>query len=339
MNPFTERGRIVDPARFTGRWREVGMVFDGLERRRPVLLSGAPGAGKSSLLTHVAQSAGAVLELPDLDAMFLDLAVLPDAETAYGLVGRELRGRTTTSLELEELLVRFGHPVLICLDGADAALAAGWGEGLLERLARIARRSTPALEEGERLLPGTHDLMLVTAAGGAPPALGEPFVGVRLGALPPTEVRLLAEAYLDEGEVAFSGDELRALGELSAGHPAYLQRAAFHLYEAHTRPGYNWRSAYLAEARERPIIGAPLPAEVFRREEGGEESEGRDGATAAGEAGPRAGQELGFELRSFFEAIVPVVVGLVAWQLSGSWLAGLALIALGYLIVALARRA
>jgi hypothetical protein len=131
MNPFTERGRITNPARFTGRWREVGMVFEGLERRRPVMLAGAPGAGKSSLLTHVAQSAGAVLEIPDLDALYLDLALLPDAGAVYGLVARELRGRAAGAAELEGLLARFGHPVLLCLDGAEAAIAAGWGEDLL----------------------------------------------------------------------------------------------------------------------------------------------------------------------------------------------------------------
>ncbi|MGB9633664.1 MAG: AAA family ATPase, partial [Chloroflexaceae bacterium] len=61
MNPFTQRERITDPERFAGRWREVGMVFERIEARRPVLLTGARGTGKSSLLTHVGQSAGAVL--------------------------------------------------------------------------------------------------------------------------------------------------------------------------------------------------------------------------------------------------------------------------------------
>lgn len=334
MNPFTERGRIKDPARFTGRWREVGMVFEGLERRRPVMIAGAPGAGKSSLLTHVAQSAGAVLELPDLDALYLDLAVLPDAETVYALVGRELRGRAATAGELEAALVRFGRPVLLCLDGADAAMAAGWGADLLERLARIARRSTPALDEGERLLPDTHDLMLVAAVGAEAPALSEPFREVRMGALPAAEVRLLTEAYLGEGEDGFSGEELRALAELSAGHPAYLQRAAYHLYEARTRPGYDWRAAYLAEVRERPVIGAPLPPELFRGEGAGEDEAALhpEGAADAARARPPAAR-LELSIRPFLEAALPLLVALLAWRLSGSWPVALALLAAGYLLV------
>lgn len=337
MNPFTERSRIVDPARFAGRWREVGMAFDGIERRRPVMLAGAAGAGKSSLLTHLAQSAGAVLELPDLDALFLDLAVLPDAETVYSLVARELRSRAASAVELEEALVRFGRPVLLCLDGADAAIAAGWGADLLERLVRIARRSTPAPED-ERLLSGAHDLMLVAAAGASAPALGEPFVGVILGALPAAEVRLLTEAYLGEDERGFSGAELRALGELSNGHPAYLQRAAYHLYEARARPGYDWRGAYLAEARERPIIGTPLPDELFRGEAADQQDESRFGELL--EEGRRPAREAApaFELRSFAEATVPLVVALLALALGGSWPVALLTLALGYGLVVLLRR-
>lgn len=339
MNPFTERGRITDPSRFTGRWREVGMVFERLERRQPVMLSGAPGTGKSSLLTHVAQSAGAVLEIPDLDALFLDLAVLPDAATVYRLVSRELRGRGETAAELEEALVRFGHPVLICLDGAERAIAAGWGEGLLERLARIARRSIPILEDADGLPAGTHDLMLVAAAGDQAPALSEPFAQVRLGALAPSEVRLLAEAYLEEGEAPFSPEELLALGELSVGHPAYLQRAAYHLYEARSRPGYDWRAAYLDEARERPIPGAPLPPEVFRAGEAATRDETQLGELAPGDRGPASPQApTPIEIRPFIEAMLPVLAALLATQLSGSWLVALIVLAAGYGLVALLRR-
>ncbi|NTU84438.1 MAG: ATP-binding protein [Chloroflexales bacterium] len=339
MNPFTERSRITDPSRFTGRWREVGMVFERLERRQPVILAGAAGAGKSSLLTHVAQAAGAVLEIPDLDALFLDLAVLPAAATAYRLAANALRGSGETAADLEAALVRFGHPVLLCLDGADRAIAAGWGEDLLERLARIARRSVPSRDDEQRLLPGTHDLMLVAAAGAEVPALSERFASVRLGALAPSEVRLLAEAYLDEGEVTFSADELRALGELSVGHPAYLQRAAFHLYESRSRLDYDWRAAYLAEARERPIPGAPLPPEVFRGEQAASRDEARLDPQAPDAQRPAAqGQEALIEIRPFVEATLPLAVALVALQLSGSWLVAVGVVVAGYALVALARR-
>jgi hypothetical protein len=315
------------------------MVFDGLERRRPVMLTGAPGAGKSSLITHVAQSAAAVLELPDLAAFYLDLSVLPDAAAVYRLVIRELGGRGDGVAELETWLTRFGRTTLLCLDEADAAIEAGWGAELLERLARLARRSVPIDPDGDTPRgPGLFDLMLVAAAGQAAPMLSEPFAAVRLGALSPSEVRLLTEAYLDESDVAFSGAELRELAALSAGHPAYLQRAAYQLYQARANSGYDWRAAYLAEARERPVPGAPLPDEVFR----GEGEAARQEA-AYGELAPEGRPDLPAPVRlegpgSLIAAVAPLLAALVTLQASGSWLIALAVLAVGYGIAALALR-
>jgi hypothetical protein len=142
-------------------------------------------------------------------------------------------------------------PVLLCLDDAHRALDAGWGDTLLNTLARIAR--------GGRLI-------LVVALAGEAPLLSERFAGVRLGAFAPAEVRLFAETYLEGTGISFTPAELRLLSNLSAGHPAYLQRAAYHLFESR-RDGRDWRAHFLVEARERPIPGAPLPPEAF---EGGE---------------------------------------------------------------------
>jgi hypothetical protein len=340
MNPFTERSRITDPHRFTGRWRELGMIFERLESRRPVMLSGVAGSGKSSLLTHLHQSAASVLEIPDLASFFVDLAVLPDAATACGLVTRALGYRGDAPADLERALAGSGRTVLVCLDGADAALAAGWGEELLERLARMARRSVPLDPDG--IAPpgaGLFDLLLVAAAGAAPPPLSEPYAQVRLGAISAEEVRLLTEAYLDESGVEFTGSELRELGALSAGHPAYLQRAAYHLFEARLRPGYGWRAAYLAEARERPVPGAPLPPEVFRGEGDGARDEG-----AAAPLEPAAEREAPELLAAgrpadLIAAVAPVVLALLALALGAGWPVALAVLVAGYLVAWLATRA
>jgi len=93
--------------------------------------------------------------------------------------------------------------------------------------------------------------------------LSEPFAIIRLGALAQTEVRLLVEAYLDDDQIVFTPAELRQLIELSAAHPAYVQRAAYHLYQSKLDPSIDWRASYLLEARERPIPGAPLPPAIF----------------------------------------------------------------------------
>jgi hypothetical protein len=182
--------------------------------------------------------------------------------------------------------------------------------------------------------------MLVAAAGPAAPPLSEPFAGVRLGALSASEVRLLTEAYLDESSIAFSGTELRELAALSAGHPAYLQRAAYQLFEAKSRASgqYDWRGIYLAEARERPVPGAPLPDEVFR----GEGDAAREEA-AYGELAPEGRRELPAPVSlegpgALLVAIAPLLAAIVTLQASGSWLAALLVLAAGYGVAALALR-
>lgn len=333
-NPFTERGRITDPRRFAARWRELSQIFERLEARRPVLVVGERGVGASSLLTHLAQAAGAVLERPELQAFYLDLALLPDAESCYRLINEALGSPGADPTTLELTLIEGGEPVLVCLDNVGAAIAAGWGAGLLERLARMARVGARAPVDFSE---SGGELLLVAASGQPPPRLSEPFALVPLGAFSLTDVRLLAEAYLENSGVSFTPTELRALHALSAGHPAYAQRAAYHLFRAHTEPDYDWRAAYLTESREQPVVGAPLPPAIF---------EGPAGAHERGLAMEVSGAPAPLPTYSaagigeLALVMLPLIAGLLAFQLSGSWLIALLVFAVGVVIaVGLGRRA
>lgn len=314
------------------------MVFERIERRRPAMLAGAPGVGKSSLITHVAQSAGAVMEIPGMRALFLDLAVLPDAATCIGLIVRALGGIGQAMEDLELALAEEGHTVLVCLDNVDSAISAGWGESLLERLARLARRSVPVYPGG--IAPpgaGEFDLLLVAAAGREPPPLSEPFGTVTLGAMPSSELRLLCEAYLDGTGVEFSPAEMRELGRLSAGHPAYIQRAAYHLFLAHSDPSYGWRAAYLAEARDHPVPGAPLPPAIFSGEGSGAQVESVYGDAEEGAEGvgwPDLPERQIEGQGALIAALAPLILALLALQISGSLLAAAALFIVGYSAIA-----
>src|SRR6266542_7149639 len=86
INPFTERGRITIPEHFAGRWSELSLIFERLEAGRPVLISGGPAIGKSSLLTHIVQSAAVNLEIPELRAYYLDLRGAESAAQIYATV-------------------------------------------------------------------------------------------------------------------------------------------------------------------------------------------------------------------------------------------------------------
>jgi hypothetical protein len=310
INPFTERGRITDPQRFAGRWAELSLIFERLEAGRPVLVAGPPGIGKSSLLTHIVQSGAVNLELPELQSFYLDLASAENAAQVYRTIAEALGERGDTQAAVEVALVGAGDPVLLCLDNAQAPIAAGWGEGLLEGLARIARGSS---------------LLLVVAVEGREPQLSERYAAISLGALAQTEVRLLAEAYLDETEVSFTPAELREITDLSAGHPAYVQRAAYHLFQSKIDPSVDWRAAYRVEARDRPVPGAPLPPSVFEGQGQGRVARSGYGGEQYAGAGPAPQQRPLPESPVVLPFLIPLIVASLALALgSGLALAALA---------------
>jgi hypothetical protein len=347
MNPFTERGRITDPQRFVGRWRELSVVFDRIVAGRPVFVTGPPGIGKSSLLTHVAQSAAVNLERPELTAFYVNLNVLDDAAACYRLILRALQHPGDNAAALEVALLQREAPLLVCFDNADQAIGAGWGAELLERLARIARYATipsptGALPAGygpatPRGMAGTEPSFLLVAAGSSAPSLSEPYAIVGMGAIADAELRLLADAYLERTGVRFSAAELRELATLSARHPAYIQRAAFHLFRSHTQPDYDWRAAYLEEASERPVPGAPLPPAVFEGDEVGSVlAFYGDYAGTAGRPALERPQLSG--MGDLLALVVPFVAALLAWQFSGNWLLSVGVLLASIVVVFLVGR-
>jgi hypothetical protein len=253
------------------------------------------------------------LEQPDLRAFYLDLEQAASASQVYSTLIQGLRSQGDTSTALELALATIGVPVVICLDNAQSIVALEWGVHLLEGLARSAR---------------SGGMTLIVALTGTPPMLSERFAVVQLGAFATAEVRLLAEAYLEETTIRFSPRELSDLATLSVGHPAYLQRAAFHLYRHKLDPQIDWRTEYLAEAREQPIPGAPLPPAVFEGEAehksyGSRYDQNDDGVQATGPALKALP-----EIPAILFYLVPLMVG-VLLALIGQPIVGAVLAVLG----------
>jgi hypothetical protein len=320
-NPFSQRGRITDPSRFAGRWSELSLLFERIESSRPVLIVGTPGVGKSSLLTHVTQAAAVNLEMPDLRAFYLDLRGAESAAEIYRTVATALRHPGDTLAVLELALLEARAPVMLCLDNAQGPLAEGWGEALLESLARVARGA---------------GLYLVVATEGTPPPLSEPFAIIRLGALAQTEVRLLIEAYLDDDAITFTPAELRQIIELSAAHPAYVQRAAYHLYQSKLDPSIDWRAAYLLEARERPIPGAPLPPAIFEGRRSTDNVAQSGYGDVSSEQAPSAPLQLPLpDAAPILILLAALIPGLLAYLISGSLLLAIVAAVIGAVVAAM----
>jgi hypothetical protein len=320
-NPFTQRGRITNPEYFIGRWRELSLLFDRIETRRPVLINGVPGIGRSSLITHVVQSAAANFDDPSVAAFYLDLVGVAQPEQIFQTLIAALNGRGDSLAALELALIESGRPTVVCLDNAEHALSQAWGERFVEQMARMAR---------------TGALMLVVALHGEPPLLSERYAAVTLGAFQPAEIRMLCDTYLEGTNVNFSPSDYAALAHLSGGHPAYLQRAAFHLFRAKHDPGYNWKARYREEVRDQGVPGAPLPPGVFEGEEPGAyetrlQEEHETGAVAAPPAYVTGDDSWALP------AVGLIAVGLVV-AFAGYWWVALALLAAGGGLAWLARR-
>jgi len=150
-----------------------------------------------------------------------------------------------------------------------------------------------------------------------------------------TEVRLLVDTYLDSGEITFTPAEVRQLIELSAAHPAYVQRAAFHLFQSKLDPSVDWRTAYLVEARSRPIPGAPLPPAIFEGQprDLAEQSSYGEVADARAATGP---QQLALpEARPVLALIVPLLIVTLLFLLTGNWTIALVAAVAGLVAAAL----
>jgi hypothetical protein len=173
---------------------------------------------------------------------------------------------------------------------------------------------------------------------GPPPFLSEPFATISLGALATPEVRLLTDAYLDDTGISFTPGEVRAIAELSAAHPAYVQRAAFHLFESKLDPTIDWRAAYLAEARSRPVPGAPLPPAVFegQQQQRLEQSAYGQEGYATAEGAPQQFQLP--EVAPALAFILPLLAGALVLAVAGSPLLALAVAVVGLLGVRLWQR-
>jgi len=229
-NPFCDRGRINDPARFFDRERIVRELRQMLAAGNSVSLVGEREIGKSSLLCYLDQTrtdwiSGATV-------LYLDLQELLDeedfcAEVLRGM-GRDAGNRLADpreGLRALRLALRRERVVLL-LDEVEKLGRPAFTQDLHDLLRALAQRPTLTLAVASH-----RPLVEVFRPASPTSPFHNIFTEKRLGPFSPEEARAFLARRLQGTGVGFAPGEAGRLVRESGGHPARLQRLAWELFE------------------------------------------------------------------------------------------------------------
>lgn len=224
-NPFYTNGRINDPALFFGRQRLLREVQASLRKRSSISLVGGSQIGKSSLLYYL--YATRADWLPAVPVAYVDLQGVWDEPDFCQTVLAELGEAGSTPNELKRALS--GREVVLLFDEMERLAQPDFNPRWLDLLRSLAQEPQLAL-----CLATQRPLVEVfpprTAVGLSP--FHNVFTGHQLGPFSEDEARRFLAWRLRGTGVAFSPSETAQLLAKSAGHPARLQRLAWHLFAA-----------------------------------------------------------------------------------------------------------
>jgi hypothetical protein len=227
-NPFGDRGRIDDPARYFVRQPLTREVLDELRKRQSVSLVGDSQTGKSSLLCYLMRMGPQLLGRPACDFAYFSLELVRSEDEFFEYLCDELGLPPARGYKLERALR--GRQVILCLDEIEKMTWQGFSHEIRSELRGLADGSSAPLtlviasrKPLGQLFPDTPDQT-------------SPLAGLcnQLTMPPFTAKEALALAHFRLNGSGFSlPDELviEACRQAS-GHPAALQKALHNLFEA-----------------------------------------------------------------------------------------------------------
>jgi hypothetical protein len=221
-NPFCDRGRIRDVARFFDRQRLVRELRQMLAAGNSVSLEGEPQIGKSSLLYYLyaTREAG----LPESTVLYLDMqGVLDEADFCAEIL--EGLGQPSGDLRVLRRVLRSRRVVLL-LDEVERLRDPAFSPRLHDLLRAMAQEETLKLAVASR-----RPLTQVFPPSSDTSPFHNIFIERRVGAFTAQDGRELMLSRLDGSGVTFTEAEIADIVTTSRGHPARLQELACALFD------------------------------------------------------------------------------------------------------------
>ena len=142
-NPFGERGRIEDAARYFVRQPVTREVFDELRKRQSVSVVGDTQSGKSSLLWYLTQMGPQALNRPPEDFAYVDLQLVRSEDEFFECLCEALGVAACRGFWFEKALR--GRHIFLCLDEIEKMAWQGFTQEIRSELRGLADGSNAPL--------------------------------------------------------------------------------------------------------------------------------------------------------------------------------------------------
>ena len=131
ITPF-ETQMLRDARLFVGRWSELQLLINAIDKRRPAVVIAPPQSGKSSLLYHAVAAGGVLLDHDDLPAFYLDMAEFPDIDAVAETVAEAFAPPGTP---WQQAILRPDTAPFLAFDNIDAPQFAAHRDAWMTQLA------------------------------------------------------------------------------------------------------------------------------------------------------------------------------------------------------------
>lgn len=135
-NPFGDRGRIEDPARYFLRQPITREVFDELRKHQSISIVGDAQSGKSSLLWYIKQVGPLLLERSPADFAYFNLELVRSEDEFFEFLCETLGIPNCRGYRLGQALR--GRHIYLCLDEMEKMAWKGFSQDIRSELRGLA---------------------------------------------------------------------------------------------------------------------------------------------------------------------------------------------------------